>query len=1045
MLHICTMNLQIRLLIAVIFCLFLGRTASASHFHSSEMRWHHLGNRIFDFYVTYLHDCSGVAPSITALNVEDSTGSFIVYVASIQLDTVDLFNAQCAPSNPCAISTFNRYIKRTVRYRVDLRNRNHCNFYIHANDCCRMSYLNAMQPNSYPRVEARLSLCGVDSSRWSSPYFVGPIHMSTTVNDLKQMSFLAYDSLNPGDSLRYELVNPTDGANLAQYNQGYSYLQPIRYDGYPSLLTTPYGKGFALDESNGMLVFRPTQANQFSAVAVKVSSYKKVGNTWQLFNTMVRESMLVTLPSNYNSSPSFVSPPSVLRFCDSAATYVDLALSDTNSLDSFSYEIDGEVPPYSISDLGYQNGQKRIRLQFQLDASHWRSDPYYFVLTVKDNHCSPSGYGVAQLSLKLIAEIDTAFRSSVELNQQRNCNTLTLSSTIPNSLQANFQWTIGQAAPTGPSVNYSLHNALDTLAIRLNYRSGACHIQLQDTFFLDSVYHFSGRFETPSSVSCYQQVLPVYVKDISGGLGIQNYRYGNLNSTLDSFLYSASDTVLNVFVFDSSGCFIDTTLNFSLSPSLTRLSADSIALCTGNVGAEYYAPQYTGGAGPYTLTWYNGMQSDSILIQGDALQMLTLSLQDSIGCRLDDTLYVRKAPRPTYQVLKDDSLCFGEAYLITIQNSATQALFDFGSGFQAQNSIQFFPSQDSLVHWQMKDTLFCTIADSFKLHLFPERPLVLSTDTFYCAGDSLTLSVDSSLLASLLWVVGQDTVSGFANTFTGQSLGAYPIQLLQFTLNGCAYISGQLLEVRKVPDGQISLGDRLWCQSDDVVNLYDSVSPATGIWFIDGNRDSLVDPAGLSRGFHSLRYRLDSIGCRNESTFTIHIGQVPQVNALIQNSQGIGPLQVQFQASVQADTNYTLSWNFDDGSAGQFGSPVNHTYQNKGVYSPTLRVETPNCSIEQVFTNEVVVYYRLGLDKVKSEVKVFPNPGSGDYFISGLPAGTLVRLFDALGKEVQVPVAQNQLNAALKVDLHSLASGIYTFRFILPDSSIHSVQISHQP
>ncbi len=80
---------------------------------------------------------------------------------------------------------------------------------------------------------------------------------------------------------------------------------------------------------------------------------------------------------------------------------------------------------------------------------------------------------------------------------------------------------------------------------------------------------------------------------------------------------------------------------------------------------------------------------------------------------------------------------------------------------------------------------------------------------------------------------------------------------------------------------------------------------------------------------------------------------------------------------------------------------------------------TPNCSVPQTDTG-------TGIDNItmvnNDDVKIYPNPTSGQLFIDGVVSGTLYRVYNILGQQVESGTINNKKE---EVNMEVLRTGTY--------------------
>ncbi|MFB6306465.1 MAG: T9SS type A sorting domain-containing protein, partial [Flavobacteriales bacterium] len=150
-------------------------------------------------------------------------------------------------------------------------------------------------------------------------------------------------------------------------------------------------------------------------------------------------------------------------------------------------------------------------------------------------------------------------------------------------------------------------------------------------------------------------------------------------------------------------------------------------------------------------------------------------------------------------------------------------------------------------------------------------------------------------------------------------------------------------------------------------------------------------------------------------------------------------------------------WDFGDGSANQtvtdnYLGMTDHTYSSGGTYQVTVTI-TNNCNNSNTISRNITIDGSGGTTdiekdeekttKEKNNLKVYPNPTKG-YFNIQLNSETaqkmMLSLYNNMGKKVYDKEIHEAKNINRKVDLRSLAKGIY-FLKIKTENNTYSKKV----
>lgn len=128
-------------------------------------------------------------------------------------------------------------------------------------------------------------------------------------------------------------------------------------------------------------------------------------------------------------------------------------------------------------------------------------------------------------------------------------------------------------------------------------------------------------------------------------------------------------------------------------------------------------------------------------------------------------------------------------------------------------------------------------------------------------------------------------------------------------------------------------------------------------------------------------------------------------------------------------------WSFGDGITDTIQNPT-HTYLNAGSY--TVQCIVTNACGSDTLTQEVVVSIPVSADgdAAVQNIRIFPNPASGIFYMSGDFSDQNIEVYDVQGR--QVPVIIHDTHGILSVEMITPQSGIY---FVRTGMHVHKIQV----
>ncbi len=679
--------------IVSLLLLYLGGVRQAAA-NSANLFYTNLGNDRYEVTFYYYRMCNGLGYASTypgKITAPCGTASF-----TLTRDSIWDVSQTCPKNRTCSSNTASSFGNSIQRYRAILNFRDSAYRKFLGGSCCEVElsvigrprgiYTGFNASGNPIKVAATLSLCrrsglapGNSSSR--------QVYNWQVIQFLNQPNYQSLLATDPdGDSLSYELVPCLDGSATGNvsYYPNYGYTNPIsnycassKPPCTPSPLNNP-PRGFYLNPVTGDLVFQPVLNNDISAVGVRINEFRRdsSGKFIRIAYSMVEGYLLTNTTGN---NTPIISNPSSIGICEKdlycfTFTYYDNQNSGQSAPDTPVLRYFTNVGTYTtkITKSPTSNVQT-VQVCFTPPAYGSAVKPLYFSVAADDRYCGTSFESRRTHVFTVLPKPVTKLETSVQPGSRYAIK-------VENAdTQSLFEVSL-----SGPnSYRYQVRNIrskyMDTLRLFkrglyylqvITRRPGYCEIYQYDTVNMTGCLEMTHNARAKAEY-CRTQDLSLSVK-ASNTIGTLSYRwYNRLGKTLsnrdtlrirlqrDSFLYLRIDDALGCYSLDS----------FQLRgyvPS-AKWTIPTGGICQHNAAPELEAwlqlePRNKGSwkAAPGILDLKNNLPlfNAELPVRRDTLLPLYFSLQDSLGCRRNDTLlipvrYTRKLSA------RDTGLCLG--------------------------------------------------------------------------------------------------------------------------------------------------------------------------------------------------------------------------------------------------------------------------------------------------------------------------------------------------------------------------------------------------
>lgn len=287
-------------------------------------------------------------------------------------------------------------------------------------------------------------------------------------------------------------------------------------------------------------------------------------------------------------------------------------------------------------------------------------------------------------------------------------------------------------------------------------------------------------------------------------------------------------------------------------------------ICFGTSSTLGGSPAATGGVPPYTYQWSpTAFLSDPDTANPQAypppgIAEYILSVTDSAGCVVTDTVPVTVNPGPDIELGNDTTICNKDT--ITL-DAGTGYLNYFWSNGASTTSINAYLS--TLYFVSVFDLFGCIGTDTLLLSFHPSFLLDLGNDTGICAGESIIFNAGN--FENYLWNTGDTNLA-----ITVNSAGNFSVEVTD--TNGCSYNDTILLYVN--PNPIFSLGNDTSICPEANLELDPGGGYTSYLW-----NDNSIDQtlAATDSGTYFVKVS-NEFNCFNSDTMIVSVFLKPTVN-----------------------------------------------------------------------------------------------------------------------------------------------------------------------
>lgn len=723
-----------------------------THMAGADLTYQSLGNGQYLVTYTFYRDCIGI-PAQTSIPLTVNSA-----VCNIQMSatlfpvpgTGQLISYTC----PGALTTCNGGSAPGIQkweYTAIVSLPSQCpDWTFGVQECCRnaaiTTVVNASSYNMY--LEAHLNNTIADDN---SPVFS---NVPIAFECIGQDNYFNHGGLDAdGDSLVYSFYTPYDSPNVpVQYDiaNGYSLTHPIS--------STP---PISINSLTGDIFMHPT-APEITIIAVRIEEYRN----GVLIGSVIRDIQIYTIVCN-NLLPVASGINGTTDFNYSAC------IGDTICFDIFTSDLDLGDSLTTFWNHGIPAATFTIDSNLQHPIIHFcwlptmadlRPQPYYFVVTVRDDACPTNGVQSFAYSITLQSLQATVASTDVTCFGGHNGTaTITPSGSGPFS----YVWMPGPF--TSPSINHLFAGNYTVDVSNQGGCFGTYYVHVNEPPPIN--INVTGQNASCSGVSGSASVIA------SGGTGSLDYLWSTTPPQITTTITGLNAGTYTVTVTDDNNCHTSGSVTLTGSSPFTASIVSTPATCLANDGTATVS--VSGGSGNFSYLWQPNVSISSSATNLPPGVYTVIVTDNTTGCIQNVSTIINSSTGITATITSStDATCQssedGSATVIGTGGTLPYTYLWSPGGQTTATATNLAPGNYTVM---VADYDGCPAFATVTIGYNYASPLLeLGIDTTMCIGDILVL--DAGAGYNYLW---SDNSTNQSLTVT--SAGIYSVMITD--TNGC--------------------------------------------------------------------------------------------------------------------------------------------------------------------------------------------------------------------------------------------------------------------
>ncbi|HRH67713.1 MAG TPA: hypothetical protein PLU53_15560, partial [Bacteroidia bacterium] len=589
-------------LLPIILMIFSTQKATATHSAGADLTYTWVSGNTYTVTVSFYRDCAGVAaPGTITLNAKSvSCNKNQNYTLNLVAGTGQEITFPCGSVQTKCTNASSPYAGyQQYRYRNNITLPSQCSdwvmsFYLCCRNCAITTLVNPCDDNMY--VEARLNNLAFQNN--SSPQFTNIPVAFVCINQSFTYNHGVVD-IN-GDSLAYSFITPK------KYDAGTNTIGNVTFGpGYSASAPLTSSPAVSLNAVTGDINMFATANGEIGVTAILVQEFRNgvlIGSVIRdmQFLTKVCNPNLLPVASGINGTNNF----SMVGCAGSPITFT-VTSTDPNPTDTVLMYWNGVIPGATFTTVGALNPVGTFT--WTPTAADARSQPYTFIVTVRDNACPTNGSQTFSYSIT-VPQINVNVTSPGYNGYNLHCNGGSDGAITANATGGTAPYTYNWN-PSGQTTQTATGLGVGTYTVTVSDADGCT--QTNSTSLTAPPTVVTAALASSTNVSCNGGADGTATAAGSGGLTPYSYAWNPGGQTSITATGLSANTY-TVTVTDLNGCTSTDTIQITEPVALiASVSGFTNVSCNGNSNGTI-STNVSGGTPPYTHSWSNGATTGNV-------------------------------------------------------------------------------------------------------------------------------------------------------------------------------------------------------------------------------------------------------------------------------------------------------------------------------------------------------------------------------------------------------------------------------------------------